>query len=84
MAESNKSDACECISKWAYLEFAQEKDANGKSLMEKFKFEANPHQSVANEVLILCLVFQIFKNFSIKVVTMKRDLTSQQITENSD
>ena len=60
--EMAEKQDCECVTKWAYLQFALEKDENGKTLLERCRLEANPQQSVANEVLILCLVFQISKN----------------------
>ena len=52
MAEANKSDDCECPSKWTYLQFALEKREDGKSLLEKFRGQTNAHQSIANQVLI--------------------------------
>ena len=58
MAQNNKNEDCDCLSKWDYLNFALEKDQiTGKSLLEKFKSQPSAQQLVANEVLILNLVF---------------------------
>ena len=38
------------FTKLQYLEIALTKDESNKTLMDKVKFHANPHESVANEV----------------------------------
>ena len=61
MAEANKSEECQCTSKWDFLQFGLEKGQDGKTNFQRFKSQPNPHLLLANQVLIQN--FQFFRMF---------------------
>ena len=64
MAEANKSEECQCTSKWDFLQFGLEKGEDGKSNFVRLKGQPNAHLLLANQVLIQN--FQFFRMFEIE------------------